>query len=662
MLTVGIYISINGVAKRIELFDDEKISVTSSIQNIADISKIYTDFSQSFTVPATKNNNSIFSHWYDNSLVNSFDARRRKNAYIELDTIPFRNGTIQLESVALKDGKPDNYTITFFGNLVSLKDIFNGLLLKDIDFSEFDFAYSGPVVQAKVEAQTTDDVKFPLITSLRHWDYGGHPNTDDITIPSKAIDYKELFPALRLSKVFKGIEDFYDITFQGDFLTSQNFTNAYLWLKNGDGFKPQGSSTIVFDELVSTTTYSFFDIATNIFEFVAPPPSEAGVLEYEITSFIDLTFSVNDVPFTLTVVKDGIDLFSSNLITSTTTQSIDLTFIDDGNYYFKISTETVANYDAFFDFSLVETEYSPFDPPVVTELDKIQASQSISGTTSATASIQLLMPDIKVEDFFSGILRMFNLTCFSIDGNTYNIRQIENYYNSGDIVDITPYIFKESMTLDRVKSYKRVNFEYQKSENLISVAFLSANGVEYGNLAQDFDADGEEYSVSLPFENLLFSNLNDRLQVGYSLKTDLKPYIPKPIILYDYGVAQTGGFYLNDGTNNNLITNYNAFGSETLIGGITYSLNFGIEQSSLTNDIINDSLYFNYYQNYLGNIFTSKARQIKVKGILPLSLLTSLSLNDRVIIQDKRYIINSYTTDLTTGEVDFDLLSDFRTL
>ena len=37
---------------KIELFEDEQINVTSSVQNINDISKVFTDFSQSFTVPA----------------------------------------------------------------------------------------------------------------------------------------------------------------------------------------------------------------------------------------------------------------------------------------------------------------------------------------------------------------------------------------------------------------------------------------------------------------------------------------------------------------------------------------------------------------------------------------------------------------------------------
>jgi len=40
-------------------------------------------------------------------------------------------------------------------------------------------------------------------------------------------------------------------------------------------------------------------------------------------------------------------------------------------------------------------------------------------------------------------------------------------------------------------------------------------------------------------------------------------------------------------------------------------------------------------------------------------LLTTLKLNDRLVIRDKRYLINEMQSDLTTGDVDFSLISDF---
>ena len=41
---------------KLDLFEDENISLTSSIQNSKDIGKIFTDFTQSFSVPASATN------------------------------------------------------------------------------------------------------------------------------------------------------------------------------------------------------------------------------------------------------------------------------------------------------------------------------------------------------------------------------------------------------------------------------------------------------------------------------------------------------------------------------------------------------------------------------------------------------------------------------
>jgi hypothetical protein len=57
MNKVSLYIKdSDGVFQLVELFEDETISVTSKIQDIRDISKVFTDFSQSFTLPASKKN------------------------------------------------------------------------------------------------------------------------------------------------------------------------------------------------------------------------------------------------------------------------------------------------------------------------------------------------------------------------------------------------------------------------------------------------------------------------------------------------------------------------------------------------------------------------------------------------------------------------------
>jgi hypothetical protein len=284
-------------------------------------------------------------------------------------------------------------------------------------------------------------------------------------------------------------------------------------------------------------------------------------------------------------------------------------------------------------------------------------------STTANLDLKLYMPDMKVEDFFSGILKMFNLTCLGYEENVYTIEQIEDWYDAGDIKDITKYIISDDVDISKLETFKKINFNYTKSESFMNVAYLGNAGFEYGDLKADLNSEGSEYNVQLPFENILFNKFTGQnLQVGYSLKTDFAPYIPKPIILYDYGTLQPCNLYLKgSGAAGNIIT-YNAFGQDTIVSGINHSLNFGLEISSLLLTPIPNSLYANYYKDYLENIYDQKSRKYNIKALLPISLLTSIKLNNRLVIRDKRYVINNMKIDLTTGEVDFELINDFRAL
>jgi hypothetical protein len=92
------------------------------------------------------------------------------------------------------------------------------------------------------------------------------------------------------------------------------------------------------------------------------------------------------------------------------------------------------------------------------------------------------------------------------------------------------------------------------------------------------------------------------------------------------------------------------------------TLNFGLEYSTVYGGIIDNTLFANYYLEYLNNLYSIKSRMLKIKMRLPYSELLNLQLNDRIVIRDKRYVINQYTTDLTTFESDFELIQDFRTI
>ena len=122
MQQVQIYIE----GQRVEMFDYESVVITDSIKDVRDVSKIFTEYSQTFSLPASRVNNKIFKHYYENNIADGFDSRIRVPAKLELNSIPFKNGYIKLEGVDLRDNKAHTYRITFFGNTVSLKDLFRG--------------------------------------------------------------------------------------------------------------------------------------------------------------------------------------------------------------------------------------------------------------------------------------------------------------------------------------------------------------------------------------------------------------------------------------------------------------------------------------------------------------------------------------------------------
>ena len=641
--------------RRIELFNDEKISITSSIQNVNDISKVFTDYSQSFTIPASDNNNEIFRHWYDNALDNGYNQNQRYAGYIEIDTQVFRVGKWQLESATVKNNRIEDYKITFYGNLISLTDRFKEDKLKDIaELNDYTISYTGAVVQNKITTTSDTDIAFPLISSNRVWQYGGG-GANDISQNSHHIHHNELFPALKVARIFDAIETKYGVSFNGNFLTQTRFTKAYLWLKNRDVFSSL-SAKILMEYTVDVIGHDYLTI--NADNFVINPnviselnSSTPSGYSFVASGLYEFTFS-SSTSYVVSVFNNNAFLFN---ITGTGTNASFQLPVAGGTYKVYLSTTSAVTYS-----NSVTSNIFEYDDANNT-LNTLTTSGNGSGTSIANLDLPSFMPDIKVSDFFSSILKMFNLTAFSFDETTYTLEQLENWYYQGEIKDYSENCITD-FEYERIKPYKKVNFEYEKSESFLNRAYYDNASKEYGSLNYQFNNDGSDYTIKLPFENLTFNKFTGtNLQVGYSLNKDFKPYIPKPIILYQYENAACS-FYFNNNVSTNHITNYNVFGQDVKYQSNIHTLNWGVEYSSYNLQTINNTLFKDYYFDYLNNLYSIKSRMVKVAMRLPYSELLALRLNDRIIIRDKRYIINSFTTDLDTFESKFELIQDFRTL
>jgi len=653
--------------QRLELFNDEQIQVTSTQQNVADISKTYTDFSQSFTVPASEINNAIFQHFYQSDVDSTLDHNLRRNAFIEIDLTFFRRGKIQIEKANLKNGKAESYSLSFYGEGRTLLDYFGEDLLSNLDYTSLNHSYTGAEVKTRVTNSTnTYNVKYPLIRSKRIWTWTGEAPTtitpswltistasaNDIHQKTGHIHYNELFPAVRVSEIFKRISEKYGVNFYGNFLLDERFTKLFLWYKNRNEFNfVTEAQTITFDALTTSS-----NPATDSFNLI----DDSIRVQYQtlasahtiIVNVISLTGSVD---YTLDVYQNG-NLYQSIPFTTTgniTAASVfNVTGLDD-TYTFKVKSNLAATVDFTINYTIVYPT-----PPSVT-IDYGAASCN-AVTLTAITDLASYSPAMKISDFFSGILKIFNMTCYAITENNFQIEPLDDWYSAGAIVNISKYTDVNSIDIDRMKLYKKITMKYQTSESFLNKQFSQLFMREYGDTSYQYSYDGDEFTLDVPFENLLQTKFTGTdLQVGYSLNNEFAPYVPKPVLLYQYN-NKTVDFHFNDGTSTTNITNYTPFGQDLLTNSTNYTLNFAPDISTMLNVPVQQTLFGTYYFSYLYNLYNLKQRLVSLKTILPIGLLTGLRLNDRLVIRDKRYIINSMQSNLTTGEVNFQLILDFR--
>ena len=475
--------------------------------------------------------------------------------------------------------------------------------------------------------------------------------------------------------LFNVLQTRYGITFSGTFFNDDRFKRAYLHCKNANNF--QFITKNVDIPIASPTADGAnFNTSLNVSDYVYD--SSVNMSNEEITYLFPSAgtyaqqFVEHYVEMTITNISDAtqtyyIDVFNNGVLerviqgqgnaTKLLTPYYNNQGLNNNSFTFRVrATDAITlTIGVNYKQELATILNSPFTFNTYTNV--FTSSNSVA--LSADLDVVQYLPNMKVVDFFKGVLNMFNLTCYGLGNDTYQIEPLDDWYQKGAVVDITPYVDIDTIGVDRVPLYKNIDFTYKPSKSITNEAFRSLFSRDFGNARNAFDYDGGEYKVELPFSNLMFNRFTDTdLQVGFNVDTESKPYTPEPSIFYMYE-STNADFNMNDGSHQAL-TSYVPFGQDVKYQGRTSSLNFSADYSTLLNEPSQVNLFSSFYFPYLSNLYNLKNRNVSLKAILPVSLITSLELNDRLVIRDKRFIINSMNTNVTNGEVTLDLIQDFR--
>ena len=651
MQNIELYIE----GQRLDLFEDESVSLTQTIKSARAVDKVFTDFTQTFNVPASKTNNKIFKHYYNFDIVDGFDARIKVAGTIELNSFPFKDGKIKLEGVKLKENQAYSYKITFFGNAVNLKDLVGESKLNELfSLNTLSLFYNAATIKTGLQADpATNDLITPLITSgasgitqsRLYYDSGNHGTANGNLYyytgggtNANGVLWSDLKFALRVDKIVQAITASYpSLVFSNDFFTSSNlpYYNLFMWLHRKKG-SVKSEESLDFTRLVNFWT--------------ATTGTNASMIN---TSTFKITNS-NATGAILTIDKSYI------------TDQIKIITVS-GNVGDEF-TVTV-NYNLFSIFNFVSW----------TTIVSSGSTETFStGLFTMANEFQFIItseiPDIKIIDFLTGLFKMFNLVAFVEQSGTISVKTLDSFYTGGSNYDISQYIDVNSSEVNVALPYKEIVFGYKDNKT-----FLAANHTQqfsYTWAKLDYNnnesLDGGIYKVELPFAHFKYERivnvataLNTPIQWGYCVDDNQEPYIGLPFLFYPIKVTSSTFpiSFLQPGQTTTYVEleNYNVPSNSLYLDSATSkdNINFKNEINEYSgNTSFTDTLFEKYYSNYIGNIFNNKNRLTKVTAYLPLKILLNFTLADRFDINGQRYKINSIKTNLKTGKSDIELLNE----
>ena len=688
MQSIQLYIQ----GQRVDMFKDESVSITQSIKNVKDVAKIFTEFTKTFTLPASKTNNKLFKHYYNFDIVDGFDARTKKAATIELNHLPFKKGKIKLEGVELKNRRPYAYKVTFYGNTVDLKDLLGEDKLNSLSsLNSLNETFSASDIETALKRNpASNDIVVPLLTHTQrlYYDSGsGHenePNAEnnvyyDIgTGHRHGVGWNQLKYALRIHKIIEAIESRYGLTFSTDFFTSSNdpYYDLFMWLHRKKGVVSSGGQLDEYIKLIDGWSTATGDVSEMI------NSSTIVITEASFVDAFNLVLSRStSTPYDISITRNGTEVYSETGITSLSKTINLFSYVEDDAEY--SATLTYTNALTFTNITW-EVDYTlPFDP---------SATESYStGSFVAPADFEFVIteqiPEMKVIDFLTGIFKMFNLVAYVEDDGTIKVQTLDDFYATSNTYDISQYVDVNSSQVDTALPYREVSFKYEDTKTFLASVHNQLFSQEWAKTDYtkvDTDGnvvDGGLYSVVAPFGHPKYERLIDvndetqtSIQWGWSADDNQESYIGKPILFYpvynainDNGVAEElsycdvvnpdGSFASHKAITGsiNMPSNSVSFSS----GTSTANINFKAEKNEYTGDSsFTGTLFENYYKTYIQDVFNIKARLTKVKAYLPMKILLNFTLADRFDINGQRYKINSIETNLATGESNIELLNE----
>lgn len=649
-----------------DLYKDETISLTRQLKDLQNLSTTYTDFTQSFQIPASDTNNQIFQNFFDeNVLLGSWNQNDGLPSSILIHGLPIFEGVVELLEVNFVNGTPSAYSITFYGKTKSTQITWGEKTMREIDWSAYDHTIDNATVQS---SWTGGLLGGAVVWDLKDYGYGftySEGNISNNIRSQNTLDFYDLRPSLRMKEVLEECFADIGITLTGSLLSRPEFNTLFV--------TPMDKAGPAVDKFAAY----YGNVEANNLAPVALNPTPIWLADW--TPF----------PLGSNVISNPSGAWDSATYTYTIPRTGDYTFS------FVIQSVTVPNAQVSIKWLVNNrtTSYSRSNQasvwvndtqvitlPRLSRGDQVKLFYKVDQTTSITGTYRCIkspytlnpavtmsevFPNTKIVDFVNSFLQMTNSVLIPKGETEIELHNIQDWYDLGSPKEWTQYIDFKSITHKKVTIPKTVSFKHQKAESMQHKYFVSIYERTFGDLEFSPNVDFASETLSVEtiftvFPPAIIQEVDGRgvyrrdttLQWMACYDSDVKA-TQHDFILFHFRPPTTNSyFYLGTSW---LMTSpiSSVFSSDSTSG---YSCAFGLE-GALQGDIPTNTLYLMYWHKYISRLYSTRSRIVVVNVNLPVLEWFNMSLNDTIAISGNYYKIQSITYDINREYGSVELLS-----
>ena len=244
----GIFTELNDGQVICDLYQEEDIPLTLSIDDFKNVAEQVKSYSKDFNLPATKRNNQIFNNMFE---ITRSDDGIIFNPYVKTQCVLKQDGFILFEGylrlIDVKDKEGEiSYNVNLYSEVIALADVLKNATFSDLDFTELEHEYNKTQIKYSwnpsgtgityLNANTSgfrdanDTLKYPFIDWTHQYVISQNTGSTGPTLDNpQLITLEQAFrPCIQLKYLIDKIFAAAGFNFTSNFFNSADFDKLYM--------------------------------------------------------------------------------------------------------------------------------------------------------------------------------------------------------------------------------------------------------------------------------------------------------------------------------------------------------------------------------------------------------------------------------------------------